>query len=202
MHNCSCLNSTARSFSPGEKFIISLNPDALPFYPLSHQTCNIRRPNSPTLNPTMEKSFKLNPEAKVFIPKEAHILVPPLYPRQPSHDISVNNDIIENAGLQPSISTSNNDNCPSGESAYSLLQILRAKNWKRIIMGTLNVNSIRNKILLLADLVIGKLDTLLLCGNKINNTFPTSQFLISGYSSPYRPDRSIHGGGLSSVCKK
>ena len=93
----------ARTFSPGEKFIISLNPDALPFYPLSHLTCNIRRPNSPTLNPTMEKSFKLNPEAKVFFPKEAHILVPPLYPRQPSHDISVNNDLIGNAGLQPSI---------------------------------------------------------------------------------------------------
>ena len=93
---------------------------------------------------------------------------------------------------------SNSDNCPSRESAYSLLQNLRANNWKRIIMGTLNVNSIRSKILLLADLVIGKLDILLLCETKINNTFPTSQFLISGYSSPYR--LTVQNMGVAFFC--
>ena len=47
-----------------------------------------------------------------------------------------------------------------------------------------------------SDLVTGNVDILLISVTKIGNTFPTPQFAISGFSSPYRLDRSQHGGGL------
>ena len=31
---------------------------------------------------------------------------------------------------------------------------------------------------------------------KIDESFPTSQFLIDGFSSPYRLDRNSNGGGI------
>ena len=98
--------------------------------------------------------------------------------------------------LHPSNSTFNKDDETYDESAYSLLQNLRITNWKRVIIGHLNINSIRNKIDLLADLVIGNIDILLVSEKKIDDTFATPLFFIPGFSSPFRIDRSIHGGGL------
>ena len=82
------------------------------------------------------------------------------------------------------------------ESAYPLFKNLRIKNWNRIIVGHLNINSVKNKIHELADLVTGKVDILLISESKIDNTFPTTQFVISGFSTPYRLDWSVQGGGL------
>ena len=31
---------------------------------------------------------------------------------------------------------------------------------------------------------------------KLDNSFPKGQFLIPGYSAPYRIDRNCHGGGI------
>ena len=48
---------------------------------------------------------------------------------------------------------------------------------------------------MLAGLFKGKIDILLISETKINNSFPTSQFEIQGYT-PFRLDRSANGGGL------
>ena len=48
----------------------------------------------------------------------------------------------------------------------------------------------------MADLIIGRIEILLLCETKLNHIFPTSQFLMSGLSSPYRLDCTIHSRGL------
>ena len=40
------------------------------------------------------------------------------------------------------------------------------------------------------------INILLISGIKIDSTFPTSQFKIPGFSSPFRLDRSENGGGL------
>ena len=84
--------------------------------------CNISQSTSAPFNPMTEKLFhpwgssKLNPMAKVFISKEVHnikqnfgrnIFAPPFYPRQFSYDISVNNDRMEDVGLETTISTAN-----------------------------------------------------------------------------------------------
>ena len=60
------------------------------------------------------------------------------------------------------------------------------ENLKNIIIGQLNINSLRNKIQDLAELMKGKLDKLVLTETKLDNTFPEKQFLIPGYKKPFR----------------
>ena len=52
------------------------------------------------------------------------------------------------------------------EPPKNVLKSLRQKNIDRIIIGSLNVNSIPNKIELLGDLIQGQVDILLSIGNK------------------------------------
>ena len=80
-----------------------------------------------------------------------------------------------------------------------LLNRLRCKNIDGLLIGHLNVNSIRNKFHNLSDLIKGKIDLLLVSETKINASFPSNQFKIPGYQLPYRRDRTIHGengGGM------
>ena len=81
-------------------------------------------------------------------------------------------------------------------SAYAILNNIRVNNINKILIGHLNINSIRNKFDLLVDLVKDKLDIILISETKIDSSFPNSQFEIQGYSSPHRLDRNEHGGGL------
>ena len=70
-----------------------------------------------------------------------------------------------------------------------------------VIIGHLNINSIRNKFELLSFLIDGKVDIFLISETKIDGTFPTSQFLMSGYSNVYRLDRNNKGGGICILLK-
>ena len=70
------------------------------------------------------------------------------------------------------------------DSPYSILQNLRVKNVDKIIIGHININSIRHKFEMLADLIIDRIDILLISETKIDNTFTKSQFNIKGYTSP------------------
>ena len=83
-----------------------------------------------------------------------------------------------------------------------LLQNLRLKNNERILIGHLNINSIPNKIGLLEDLVHNRVDILLVSETKINESFPTDQLRMMGFATPFRLDRSIHGGGLLLYVRK
>ena len=60
----------------------------------------------------------------------------------------------------------------------------------------INVNSIRNKIQFVASQVINNVDILLVFETKIDDSFPTSQFLLDGFLKPYRLDRCSNGGGI------
>ena len=60
----------------------------------------------------------------------------------------------------------------------------------------LNVNHIENKFEPLVSLVKDKLDIILLSETQIDQSFPSSQFAIEGYTKPFRRDRDNHGGGL------
>ena len=79
---------------------------------------------------------------------------------------------------------------------YSILNDIRVKNLHRFIFAHININSIRNKFDVLADLIVGKVDLLLISETKIDDTFPSSQFQISGFSTPFRLDRTQNGGGI------
>ena len=73
---------------------------------------------------------------------------------------------------------------------------MRIENKDRVIITHLNINSIRNKIDMLSDLVKGKVDILCITETKLDETFPTSNFLIDGFSLPYRRDRTSNGVGI------
>ena len=81
-------------------------------------------------------------------------------------------------------------------SPKDILKTLKLKNATKIIIGHLNINSIRNKIEDLKYLIADNIDILLISETKINNTFPESQFAIAGFHPPYRENRNENGGGL------
>ena len=88
------------------------------------------------------------------------------------------------------------DNCPD------VLTSLRKDNVDRLIFAHLNINSIRNKFDNLSQLIKGKTDVLLISETKIDDSFPKGQFLIDGFSGPYRLDRNCQGGGLMLFVRK
>ena len=76
------------------------------------------------------------------------------------------------------------------------LTSLRKDNLNKLIFAHLNINSIRNKFDNLSKLIRGKVDILLISETKIDDSFPEGQFVIDGFSKPYRLDRNCDGGGL------
>ena len=76
------------------------------------------------------------------------------------------------------------------------LQTFCIKQPSNVIIGHLNINSIRNKFELLSFLIDGKVDIFLISETKIDRTFATSQFLMSGYSNVYRLDQNDKGEGI------
>ena len=73
---------------------------------------------------------------------------------------------------------------------------IRIKNANRLIIGHLNVNSLRNKFEMLEELIKDKIDIFLISETKLDSYFPNAQFVIIGYSTPFRLDRNQNGGVL------
>ena len=63
-------------------------------------------------------------------------------------------------------------------------------------MAHLNINFLQNEFEPLVSLIQGKVDILIVSETKIDDSFTTNQFMIPGYSMPFRKDRNSHGGGL------
>ena len=66
----------------------------------------------------------------------------------------------------------------------------------RPIIVQLNINSIRNKFQFLEKEVRDNLDILLISETKLDDSFLSAQFLLDGFSKPYRLDRCSNGGGI------
>ena len=45
-------------------------------------------------------------------------------------------------------------------------------------------------------IIKSEIDIFMISETKIDNTFPISQFTMTGYSIPFRLDRTSHGGGI------
>ena len=74
---------------------------------------------------------------------------------------------ILSSNLESSVISNNNtlvseEMSSDKESPSTILQNLRLKNVDKIIIGHININSIRNKIDMLADIIRGRLDILLI----------------------------------------
>ena len=106
------------------------------------------------------------------------------------------------AGLEDEIEVENNeqhddtltainnvDESTSGESVHkeadanTALKTIRLKNRNGLLIAYLNINSIRNKIEFLRP-IISETDILVIAETKIDDTFPTSQFMIEGFMKP------------------
>ena len=185
-NNVTCLNPLAHPFL--SKSCEITGPNLLTQYKTCNSHINEPLPNKErhifilpgdTHKKTSDFPYGLNVNAETFVPTPK--LNPYALPFAPSIDTSLREDVT------PEI---------LGKSPYSILQKLRVKNMDRIILGHINLNSIRHKCDMMADLIKGKIDILLISETKIDSTFPTAKFEIHGYSSPYRLDRTISGGGL------
>ena len=79
---------------------------------------------------------------------------------------------------------------------FITLKNLRLKNLDKIIIGHININSIRHKINLLQPMTEDNIDILVILETKIDNSFPENHFSIDGYNLPYRLDRNQDRGRL------
>ena len=79
---------------------------------------------------------------------------------------------------------------------FKHLKNIRVSNVNRLIIGQLNINSIRNKFEAIKGIIKGNLDILVITESKLDDTFPISQFIIEGYWPPFRADRDRNGGGI------
>ena len=66
----------------------------------------------------------------------------------------------------------------------------------KLIVGHLNINSIRNKFEFFEDVINRNLDIILLPEAKLDDSFPSAEFILKEYGVPYRFDRNFKGGGL------
>ena len=82
------------------------------------------------------------------------------------------------------------------------LKHIRIKNIHRVVIGQININSLRNKFDFLSSLISGNIDILLITETKLDNSFPEAQFHIEGFASPYRLDRNANGGAFYYMFEK
>ena len=76
------------------------------------------------------------------------------------------------------------------------LRSLRIQNLRNIIFSYLKINSIRYKFDNLKTIVNENLDILCIAESKMDKSFTTAQFILSGYQKPYRLDVSDRKGSL------
>ena len=78
----------------------------------------------------------------------------------------------------------------------SVLGKLRANNVGRLIIGYININSIRNKFEGLVEIVDSNIDIFMIAETKLDSSLPIEQFSVHGFSKPFRLDRNSNGGEL------
>ena len=69
---------------------------------------------------------------------------------------------------------------------------IRRKNLQNIVIGQININSLRNKLDFLAEQNKRIIDVLVISETKLDEPFPVDQFKNPGYTSRFRLDRDQH----------
>ena len=144
------------------------------------------------------KRIKLNPYAKIFIPLGPDTamgyktLMYKLFCYFLSITIYMGMCITTNTNRSMHDSIHSNDN----NDPYKMLKSIRVSNVDRLIIGHLNINSLRNKFEALKIITKGNLDILIITETKLDDTFPINQFIIDGFSPPFRVDHNKNFGGV------
>ena len=156
-----------------------LNPNAKCYYHMPNDNIGDDVLLAQSYNEAPLSVFKLNVNAPPFILGQ---ISPPF-----NSVLNHNADIF----IPLDNSVSENDLSPRER-----LKRLKMKNANKMVIGHLNINSIRNKFDSLKYIIDKNVDILLISETKLNDTFPESQFLIQGFHTPYRKDRNDKRGGL------
>ena len=163
----------------GKTELISLNP-VMGVEPLQEIILHLEVGGgnaSPTLNPSNDTELlneNVSPSVEVGVGNEL-----------PTSNLS--------SGVEP---FQNSDTIGNMDDPNRILNVLRAKNSERLVIGHININSIENKFDSLASLVKDKVDIIMISETKIDDSSPQNQFLMEGYSVPFRLDRNSVGGGI------
>ena len=100
---------------------------------------------------------------------------------------SISNKPILNLNLNTSNEANNENN---------VLKNLRLKNSNKVIIGHININSLRNKFELLTEMVRDKVDLLMISETKLDSSSPNAKSYMKSYSKPCRLDKNSKGGGI------
>ena len=66
----------------------------------------------------------------------------------------------------------------------------------KVIIGHLNINCLRNKFEIQAQQIKDNIGILMISETKLDESFPTTEFFMNGFSSFHRLDRNCNGGGI------
>ena len=94
-----------------------------------------------------------------------------------------------------SLSRNNSAEERAGNDVFLSVTVYRLQNAENATIGSLNVNSLKDKIGALQELITNNIDICLLSESKIDKTFPNQQFNRSNYKT-FSRDRNKHGRGL------
>ena len=73
---------------------------------------------------------------------------------------------------------------------------MKIRSPDKLIFGHVNINSIRKKFDSLIYMLDKNVDIFFISATKLDDSFPSAQFKIEGFSIPYRYDRNNKGGAL------
>ena len=142
----------------------------------------------------------MNPFANIFIPVDkVNVEVAEIiYNLLPMND---SNCIMSLEGIThcANVHTSNDDLSPeikSFEDICGLLSNIKSGTLNNVVIGLLNVNSFSSKFDDFKTIISGNVDVMIIVETKLDDSYPSSQFLINGYARPIRQDRDKHGGGI------
>ena len=79
---------------------------------------------------------------------------------------------------------------------FSLPRKQRLEYPKNVVLGYLNINSLRNKFVSISELIKKKVDIFLKNETKLDESFLNNQFTMSGYEF-IRMDKNKFGGGIA-----
>ena len=103
---------------------------------------------------------------------------------------------LEDSSFLEQLYSSQIEDCNNNENPKKVLKNIRMSLINQLIIGQLNINSIRNKFEDLKLIVRGNIDILIITESKLDKTFNSNQFNIYGYYPPFRADRTASGGGV------
>ena len=78
----------------------------------------------------------------------------------------------------------------------SVLKRFHSSHPQQIIIGHLNINSIRKKFDIMKPMPLEDIDIFMVTETKLDDSFPVSQFNVEDFSAPFRLDRNKNGEGI------